>query len=199
MKYVNQLEYPEISYITRTSVADEADREKGKQTTIKSSGCGLCAAIMVADRLLVDPDIDLEKLIHLSYEIGANTKKGTTYKIFAPVFAERYGLTLEMTNDPERLRCCLRTGGAAVLHSGGDREGHIGVFTHGGHYVTAISEEADGRIVILDPSYKPGKFDEEGRQGKIELRNEVFCLCDMQVILDDTANRDPGMYLFWRK
>ena len=67
------------------------------------------------------------------------------------------GLKLERTNDPERLRECLRTGGAAVVHVGGDYEGHVGVFSHGGHYVAAIAEEADGRIAILDPSYKLGK------------------------------------------
>lgn len=103
-----------------------------------------------------------------------------------------------MTNDPLRLRHCLRTGGAAVLHVGGDYEGHIGVFSHTGHYITAISEEEDGRIVILDPSYKEGKFDEDGRRGKVEVRNGIFCFCEMQVITEDTESRTPGMYLFWR-
>ena len=51
MKYVCQLEYPDLLYVTRTSLEGEA-REKGKTTTIRSSGCGLCSAVMVADRLL---------------------------------------------------------------------------------------------------------------------------------------------------
>lgn len=108
-------------------------------------------------------------------------------------------LDFEMTNDPERLRYCLRTGGAAVLHMKGDREGHTGVFSVGGHYVAAISEERDGRIAILDPSYKEGKYDKEGRRGLVEMKNGVVALCDMQVIVDDTAPAEYSFYLFWRK
>lgn len=198
MKYVNQLEYDDLSYVTRTDMKEEADREKGIKTTVRSAGCGLCSSLMVADRLLVESGFGLNDAIQLSYDVKANYSIGTAYKRYAPEFAERLGLRLEMTNDPERLRHCLRTGGAAVLHMGGDYEGHVGVFSHGGHYVAAISEEPDGRIAILDPSYKVGKYEEEGRKGKVEIKNNVICICDMQVVVEDTASRDPGMYLFWR-
>jgi len=30
MKYINQLNYPDISYVTKTDVEDEAKREHGK-------------------------------------------------------------------------------------------------------------------------------------------------------------------------
>ena len=198
MKYINQLEYADISYITKTDMEEEADREAGKRTTVRSSGCGLCSSLMVADRLLVDTDFSLYDAIQLSYDVKANYQRGTSYKRYAPAFAEKLGLRLEMTNDPERFRYCLRTGGAAVLHIDGDYEGHIGVFSHGGHYVAAVSEEPDGRIVILDPSYKEGKYEEEGRKGKVEVKNQYLCICDMNVLVEDTANSDPGMYLFWR-
>ena len=103
-----------------------------------------------------------------------------------------------LTNDAERVRYCLRTGGVVVAHSGGDREGYVGVFTHGGHYVTLINEEPDGRIAVLDPSYKAGKYDEEGRRGKVEMKGEFIALCDLSVLVKDVENRDPGFYLFWR-
>ena len=198
MKYISQLNYPDWPYVTRTEM-DEAQREKGKTTTVRSSGCGLCSAIMVADRLLVDSQFGLREAIEISYEVNANINIGTNYKRFAPVFAERLGLEWVPTNDPEELRKCLRTGGAAVIHVGGDREGHVGVFSHKGHYVAAISEERDGRIAILDPSYKSGKYDEPHREGKVEMKDSVIALCDMQVLIDDTANRDPHFHLFWRK
>ena len=57
-----------------------------------------------------------------------------------------------MTSDIEEVKHCVRTGGAVVANVGGDREGYIGVFTHGGHYVVVISETEDGRLCILDPS-----------------------------------------------
>ena len=198
MIYINQLNYPHLPYITRTEM-DGEDYERGQRSTVRSSGCGLCSAIMVLDRLLPEYDFSIEDAVKLSYDCGANHRKGTDYKLFAPAFAEKFGLEYEMTSDPERLRYCLRTGGAAVLHSEGDQDGYIGVFTHGGHYVAAISEERDGRIAILDPSLKEGKYDEEGRKGLVELKNEVVAICDMQVVIDDTLPAEPSFYLFWRK
>jgi len=198
MKYVNQLDYPHIPYITRTNAADAAEREKGQHTTIATSGCGLCSAIMVAERLLVEPNFTLEDAIRMSYDTGANAIHGTDYELFAPAFAERFGLIVEPTNDPERLRRCLRTGGCAVMDSAGDSEGHIGVFSHGGHYVVIVNEQEDGRLAVLDPALKEGKYEEEGRKGKVELQG-LFILTDMQNLLDDTAPHDPRFYLFWRK
>lgn len=198
MKYVNQLEYRHLPYITRTEMEGE-DFERGQRSTVASSGCGLCSAIMVADRLIPDCEFSVEEAVELSYKCEANHRKGTDYERFAPAFAEKFGLDFEMTSDPERLRFCLRTGGAAVLHSKGDRDGYIGVFTHGGHYIAAISEERDGRIAILDPSLKEGKYEEEGRIGLVELKNEVVAVCDMEVLVKDTETAKFSFYLFWRK
>ena len=150
MKFVNQKDYPEIPYITRQLCDKEEDREKGKTTTISSSGCGLCSAVMVADRLIPNCEFGVQDAVDLSYECKANIKIGTAYTRFAPAFAEKLGLDYEMSNDPERLRYCLRTGGAAVLHiKGANRGDYVGVFSSGGHYVAAVSEERDGRIALV--------------------------------------------------
>lgn len=197
MRYVNQLNYVQIPYITRTELEGE-EFAKGQKTTIRSSGCGLCSAIMVADRLLPAYDFELEDAIALSYEVEANHLVGTDYKRFAPAFAEKLHLRVEMTDHMEQVLQCLQTGGAVVAHVGGDREGHIGVFSHKGHYVAVVSVEADGRLAILDPSYKENKFEEESRKGKVEVRNQVIALCRPEVLLEDTQNRTPHFYLFWR-
>ena len=81
MKYVNQKAYPHWLYITRTSLEGEA-KEKGKTTTIHSSGCGICSAVMVADRLIPNCDFDLTDAINLSYECEANDRVGTNYRRF---------------------------------------------------------------------------------------------------------------------
>jgi len=197
MKYINQLEWPDWLYTTCTEM-EEPIKTRGKTTTVRKSGCGLCSSIMVADRLLPNCEFDLKDAIRLSYQVEANHRRGTDYKRYAPAFAQKMGLELEMTDDPERLRYCLRTGGAAVAHIGGDRPGHVGVFSHGGHYVAIIGEERDGRIAVLDPSYKENKYEEEGRIGKVELKNGVVALCDISVLVDDTENKTPSFYLFWR-
>lgn len=199
MKNVNQKNYPDIPYITRQLCDKEADREKGKTTTISSSGCGLCSAIMVADRLIPNCEFGLEDAVNISYESNANVKIGTDYQRFAPAFAEKLGLDYEKTNDPERLRYCLRTGGAAVVHVKGNREGHVGVFSNGGHYIAAISEERDGRIATLDPSFRPDKYDKEGVKGLVEIKEGVVTLSDLQVLVDDSAPAPYSFYLFWRK
>lgn len=191
MKFLNQLDYSQRLYVTRTDM-DGEDRERGKATTIRSSGCGLCTAVMVADRLLPNCEFGLEDALALSYEAKANYEVGTNYDVYAPVFAEKLGLRLEMTNDIERLRHCLRTGGAAVINVG------PGLFTRGGHYVAAINEEPDGRIAILDPSYREGKFDEDARRDQVEIKKGVIVLCEASALAEDAAVRNPGYFLFWR-
>ena len=199
MKYVNQKKYPDLPYTTRQLCDKEEDREKGKTTTIFTSGCGLCSAVMVAHRLIPNCEFELDDAIALSYDCQANLKIGTNYKRFAPALAEKLGLDYEMTDDPERLRYCLRTGGAAVVGITGNRADHVGAYSTGGHYIAAISEERDGRIATLDPSFRPDKYDKDGVKGLVEIKNDVLTLCDMQVLIDDTAPAPYSYYLFWRK
>ena len=198
MRYLNQLQYPDMPYITRTD-PDNPRHEQGKKTTIRSSGCGLCSAIMVADRLLPSYEFELEDAVELSYSVGANHAAGTSYKLFAPAFAEKLGLRLETSNNPEDLLRCLRTGGAAVVLVAGDSEGRVGLFTHGGHYMAVINEEPDGRLAILDPSYKPDKYDEEGRRdADVEIIYDVITLCSCETLHAETIGKATPYYLFWR-
>lgn len=198
MRYICQLDYPHIPYITRTSLQGE-DYEWGQKTTIRSSGCGLCAAIMVADRLLPNVEFTLEQAVELSYESKANTVVGTNYARFAPAFAQKFGLKVQASMHIEDLQNCLRTGGAAVVLVRGNRDGKEGLFTNRGHYMAAISEEADGRIAILDPSLKNGKFDTPDRKNKVELENGVIVLCSPQILEEEVNPHSFHYYLFWRK
>lgn len=38
MKYINQLDFPHWLYVTKTDL-DEAEREKGRTTTVATSAC----------------------------------------------------------------------------------------------------------------------------------------------------------------
>lgn len=197
MRYINQRDYPDMIYITRAD-PEHPRHESGKKTTIKSSGCGLCSAIMVADRLLPSYSFELEDAIALSYESKANLAVGTSSKPFFTAFAKKLGLRMEATKDLDALRRCLRTGGAAVVLVSGDREGHIGLFTHGGHYMAIIGEEPDGRFAILDPSYYEGKYEEEGRSGKVEVTRGVITLCSGEVLAKECEPKPTPYFLFWR-
>ena len=196
MLYLCQLDYPDIPYPTHIS---EPDNERGPHTTIKSSGCGLCAAVMMADRLLPEPNFTLEDALQLSLEVGANAWSGTSYRLFAPAVASRLGLWLKVTSDLDLLAEELKTGACAVAHVRTHPDGSKAVFTNGGHYITVIGVEKDGRFAILDPSYKPGKFDIPERQGKVEVVADKICLCAPEVLAADIeALGDKGLYIFRR-
>ena len=198
MKYINQRDYPHWLYVTLTEADNDEDREYGKTTTVFTSACGLCCAIMVADRLLPNCDFDLTQAIDLSYTVKANHKRGTDYARFAPAFSEKLGLRFEKSNDTADVRRCLRTGGAAVALVKGDRDGKPGLFSHAGHYITVIGEEPDGRLAILDPYFYEGKFEEEGRLGRVELKNGFIALCSEEDLAADVKTTSTPFYLFWR-
>ena len=199
MKYINQRDYPHWLYVTRTDMEGE-EKERGKTTTVYTSACGLCCAIMVADRLLPNCDFDLNQAISLSYEVKENYRGGTSYARFAPAFAEKMNLQYEASDDIGAVRQCLRTGGAVVALVQGDYDGMPGLFSHVGHYITVIGEEPDGRLAIMDPYLYDGKFEEEGRQGKVELKYGSIALCKGEYLAADVSRNSKRPYhLFWRK
>ena len=78
MKYINQLAYPNMQYITHAANPDPERRAFGLTTTIAGSGCALCSAVMIADRLHVgEGKFGIEEARQLSYDCGANQKAGT--------------------------------------------------------------------------------------------------------------------------
>lgn len=198
MKYVNQKQYPDMIYVTHADPKDPR-HEAGKKTTVASAGCALCSAVMVADRLFPNSTFTLEDAIALSYEAKANLSSGTSRKYF-DAFGEKLGLNFEYASTAEEVKRCLQTGGAAMVTVSEVKGEHPGLFTHGGHVMAIVGLEPDGRFVILDPSFLPGKFDEEGRRGKVEIKNGVLILCEPEVLQEETRARQPGAYrLYWRK
>ncbi len=200
MRYENQRKHPHLLYVTKQALEDEKERENGKTTTMHSSGCGLCAGIMVVDRLLPFYEFSLEDAIQLSYDAGANRGSGTNYMRFVPALAEKFNLRYEMSNKLEDLLNCVRTGGAAVVWVGRGRydNGERGLFTKAGHYMTVINEEPDGRLAILDPAYEPDRYDDEKWKGLVEVKHDVVVLCDAELLHGETDGIATPYFLFWR-
>ncbi len=221
MKYLNQLNYPHMMYKTGQNIGydyylankDRIDASKmgalnfteGMEpmnmppANIAQAGCGLCCAVMVADQLIPNSQFTLEDAIDLSYAVKGNEGFGTEYEPFAPAFAEKMNLNWKGTNDLEELDQCLASGGVAVAKVGGDRkDGHIGIFTHGWHYILVIYKRADGKYAILDPSQTPTKYDEEGRKGLIEVDGNIL-YSPADILKEEIKLFDPGFYMFWRK
>ena len=197
MRYVNQKQYPDIPYITKTGL-EGAEREQGLTTTVATSGCGLCSAIMVLDRLLPAYDFKLEDAVALSYELNANHNNGTDPALFFPVFAKKFDLRYENSADQEDLRRCLRTGGVGIVHVRANQTAYKAMFTKSGHYMTVISEEPDGRFAILDPSYVPGKYDQGEDFDKVEIVRDVIVRCPGDVLEKEVGHHRPCYHMFWR-
>jgi hypothetical protein len=190
-----------MQYITHTANPDPEKRAFGLKTTIAGSGCALCTAVMIADRLHVgDGNFGIEEARQLSYDCGANQKGGTMGIVYFPAFAEKFDLEMVRTSNIEEMRHCLRTGGAVGILVSGDHDDYHGVFSDRWmHWMVVVSEERDGRFCILDPAYEEGIYEKGDRKGKVEVLSRGFCRTSLKVIEEETATRELPFYLFWRK
>ncbi|WP_054743732.1 C39 family peptidase [Cellulosilyticum ruminicola] len=192
MLYINQLEHENISYLTDL---DHPKSDFATKGTIKVAGCGICAICMVLDRLS-DKSLSLEDAVKISYAVGANREIGTDMSLLSKAFAKKFNFYVEFSDDINALIECLQDGGCAIINVGGDHDDHIGVFSHTGHYITAVSYK-EGEFMILDPSRTPDKFKEKGRGMVRETKDAVFV--SLTTIEADTKNRTPSYYLFKQK
>lgn len=192
MLYLNQLEHPMVPYLHN---AENGGAPEGKNNAA-AAACGPCSLCMVVENMTF-AKLTLTECLRVSCEIGANHHMGTDLSMLGPVIAERYGMTYENTNDMDKVIKCLETGGQVIANSGGDREGYVGLLTHGGHYVVVVSHD-NGEVCILDPSLKEGKYEEEGRKGRARVIYP-FVYTSVEELKMDCSNRDPGFHLFKRK
>lgn len=205
MKFINQNDYPDMKYLT---VTDKPGDPYGTSTTVKSSACGLCSAIMVLGMLRPDASFTVEEAVQLSYDTHANHQLGTDGKIYFPAFAEKFNLRYRSTNALSDVEECLRTGGTAIaLVANRAEEGYVSVFTRKEHYITIIGKRCDGLFEILDPNLYEGKFEEPDRKGRVQLMGQI-ALTDGDVLTAETekivrrsenADLTKAYHLFWRK
>ncbi len=195
MKYVNQLEYAHIPYPTRTKQPEYAP--KGMNSTVRSSGCGLCSVCMAID-VLTDKTLEIEECVRISMECAANHSRGTDMNVLGPVIAEKFDVEYAKTSDLAEAIAHLQGGGVIVVHVGVPEGAEIGLFTNGGHYMLLIS--TDGKeFCFLDPSYTDEKFKIPERAGRVNEENAPYLYCDVNTV-DSEAKHDKVKYhLFSRK
>ena len=194
MKLVNQNDYPDVIYVTKTK-KPEPDRTTGLSTTIATSGCGICSGMMVGQ--FFGYDMCLDEAIKLSYDYEANTSFGTKYIPYANGLCDKFDLTCSIGYDKEALFKHLDNRGCAVANVGGDHDDHIGVFSHVGHYIFIYKHVGD-EVYILDPGIEPNKYTENGRKDKVRFEDE-FVISDIKYLLKDTENRDMPFFMFKKR
>ena len=193
MFYINQQDYPNIPYPTNMKDPQSSSALKG---TVASSGCGLCSMMMVVDHLTTQT-FSLEEAISYAKELKANMNVGTNMKIFGSACAERFGLSMTTSDDTKDVEECLKKGGCVIVNVGGDHDDHVGTFSDVGHYVIIISFNGE-EFCVMDPAYRVDKYTIPGRKGKVR-EDGLFLYTTAKVLMEDTANRTPGFYLFQRK
>lgn len=194
MLYLRQGDYPDMEYKTRLGL--EGPQPK---TTIATSGCGLCCACMIVENLTTKK-LTLEQAIQISYDAKANWNVGTTMRLLAPRLAELYDLEYRATGDLEELAEHLRRGGMAILNMSRRKDGQIGLFSKGGHFITAVSIDGD-ELCVLDPDFSERKFDIPERKGRVRV-DFPFLYCALREIEDEgspTAQDGKFIHLFRRK
>ncbi len=193
MRFVCQLDYPNIPYPTHI-LSGDPERMK---TSVRSSGCGLCSACMAVDAL-TDKCFPIEEAVALSMEAEANLRAGTDMTIFGPAFAKKFDLEYSNTSDLEKAIDHLRNGGQIIAHVGVPEGASIGLFTNGGHYIL-LTDVVDGQFCILDPSYRPDKFDIPERVGKVNCKHAPYLYCPVEIVDSEGKPGKIKYHLFSRK
>lgn len=182
MIYIDQKQYAHVPYYNR---ADLGGPLPGRGT-VATSGCGMCCLCMAVDHLTME-SLAIEEAVRLAESSGANKGNGTSLRVLAPVVAERFGLRYQGSDSREDVVACLRSGGRVIANAAGDRDGKPGLFSHRQHYILLISTDGE-QVCILDPYLYEGKFEEEGRAGKVRQEG-VFLYCSLDTLMANVIDR----------
>lgn len=158
--------------------------------TVKSGGCGVCAAGMILGALC-GKAVPVSELARFSMSCGARVSGGTDMRRLSEALCAHYGLVCRMTGDVNALKRHLRSGGCAVCNAAGN-----GIFSTGGHYIVALGE-LNGRVCIADPGIYSGKYASGARKAAVTVCGELL-LADYAVVDGDCMGRTPRYYLFSR-
>lgn len=192
MKLINQNDYPDVIYVTKTK---KPDYISGLSTTIASSGCGICCGMMIAQ--FYGYEMSLDEAIQLAYDYKANTSFGTKYKEYALGLCDKFNLNCIRTDKKEELVKALNDGYCALVNVGGDHDEHIGVFSHVGHYMLLVGIEGD-IVKILDPGIEPNKYLEPNRVDRVKVEGD-YVYGHIDDLIKDSENREYPFFIFYKK
>ena len=164
---------------------------------LANNGCGPISVSMLIENMLGIP-FPPEEAARFFLSCGARAAFGTDLYIASEAAAEKFGLSVRNTEDAEEAHAFLREGrGMVIANTFGNRpdDGYIGVFSDSGHYIL-LTGARDGRVSVLDPMYRPGRFDKPGRAGKVIMEGNL-AHADFSVVASDCVHRP--FFLFEKK
>ena len=182
MNFYCQLDYKHISYPSPSSI----------NGNIADNGCGVCCASMVVEALC-DTLFPIEISARFSKESGAREGFGTNMAILAPAIANKFNLKVKATLDTnEVLQFLNDKKGLVIANTIGDHDDWIGVFSDSRHYIVLC--EANGNTVgVWDPMYREGRYDIEGRKGKVKVEG-FTAYSDFSNVVNDCVGKPYYMF-----
>ncbi len=183
MYYYNQNDYPDIKYDRPNTTVVE---------TVKTSGCGVCAACIVFNNLAGRELYTVNTMAQFSVKNGARDNSGTNINtLFTALCKKNTAFSLKTTNSEAEVVNHLKKGGIAVCNQGDS----YNVFSTAGHFVVAYKAKDNDSIEILDPQMYSGKYDAYNRPQRIEKKTEHGCIVNVKELAKATADRSPAYFL----
>lgn len=162
-----------------------------EKATVKSGGCGVCAAVNALGALC-GKQVPVREMRDLARAWGARVSGGTDMKRLCSRLAFRYGLKYTTANAIEDLTAHLEKGGVAICNTAGR-----GMFSTGGHYVVALGL-LEGKLCIADPGLYSGKYSTAKRRAAVTVSGDL--LFAAPAVLDaDCVGRWPRYYLLGKE
>jgi hypothetical protein len=135
--------------------------------TIAAAGCGPTSAAMVLTYLKGEK-IDPVTTSAWSQQHGYASNGNGTYEALFPAIGKAYGLNVvKQEQTATNIVNSLKQGNTIIAHMG------PGEFTKGGHYIVLRKVDANGNVLVADPSnparnkWYPASIFEEQRRGSI--------------------------------
>lgn len=177
-----QTDYPNVAY--------------GKGYTIATSGCGptsLRNALEYADIA----DVSVEEMCKLAISCGARTPgQGTDMEKLIKAAAKKWGFTYKETDlNAEALAHAKKN--LPFIANQGDTNL---IFANGGHFVTALGVDADGKIIVADPYWSATKYKTwPEKRSLCEVVKKGMVRCSIETLGKATVGRHPCYYLICPK
>lgn len=178
--YYNQMNYNNIPYAY-----------KGNGKTIKTSGCGVCAACITVNNLVGKELYTVKQMAELALKNGARDNSGTNETTLLKALCKSVsGLSFTTTNDESKLVSHLQNGGIAIANQGDA----YNVFSTAGHFVVCYRMSGNN-IEVFDPQMYSGKYDAYSRPKRIIKKTTNGCIISQSEIGKATRDRSPAYFL----
>ncbi|MCM1115749.1 MAG: hypothetical protein NC397_09655 [Clostridium sp.] len=182
MYYYNQMDYDSIAYDNKST---------SKKETVKTSGCGVCAACIAFNNLCNKELYSVKKMAEFSVSNGARDNSGTNMETLIKALCKKNpDFKYSTTTSEDALVKHLKAGGMAICNQGDS----YNVFSTAGHFVVAY-KMSGSNIEVLDPQMYSGKYDSYSRPDRIVKKTTNGCIVTPTEMGKATADRNPAYFL----